>query len=124
MKLTRSGFLSWGFTSYMNLEIRNPNKIGLLAKDVVFSIFRDFEGEQTLIGKYVSNETEVGAENSTFIPAEIYLPIAKLFKGQRIILPQLPDGILVVVETNLTIPGLEETVWIGVSGYQDMHMLN
>lgn len=124
MKLTRKGFLSWGFTSYMNLEIRNPNKIGLLAKDVVFSIFKDFEGEQTLIGEYAANETQIGSENSTLIPAQIYLPMNSLFKGQRIILPQLPDGILVVVEVNLTIPGLEETVWIGVSGYQDMHLFN
>jgi LEA14-like dessication related protein len=122
MKLTRNGFLSWGFTSYMTLEIRNPNKIGLLAKDVVFSIFRVDDGEQQLIGDCTVNETTVEAENSTLIPAQIYLPMNSLFKGQRIIIPELPDGLLVVVETNITIPGLDETVWIGVSGYQDMHL--
>jgi len=121
MRLTRQGILNWGFTSYMTLELRNPNKIGLIAKDVIFSIYRVDDGEKTLIGDCTVNETEVGPENSTFIPAQIYLPSRSLFRGQRIFLPELPDGLLVVVEANVTIPGLDQAFWIGVSGYQDMH---
>jgi len=122
MKYTRQGFLSWGFTSFMVLEIRNPNPIGLVAKDVVFSILRVDDGQHTLLGDCRVNQTNVDPENSTFIPAEIYLPINSLLRGNRLILPQLPDGLLVFVEANLTIPGVDDTVWIGVSGYQDLHL--
>lgn len=122
MKLTRQGVLDWGFMSYMALELRNPNKIGLIAKDIIFSIYRIDDGEKTLIGDCIVNDTEVGSENSTFIPAQIYLPRRSLFRGQRIFLPELPDGLLVVVEANVTIPGLDQAFWIGVSGYQDMHL--
>ena len=122
MRLTRQGILNWGFTSYMALELRNPNKIGLIAKDIIFSIYRIDDGEKTLIGDCTVNDTEVGSENTTFIPAQIYLPRRSLFRGQRIFLPELPDGLLVVVEANVTIPGLDQAFWIGVSGYQDMHL--
>ena len=47
LKLTRWGVLSWGFTSYMILEIINPNKIALVARDIVFSIYRVDNEEET-----------------------------------------------------------------------------
>lgn len=122
MKLTRWGFLNWGFTSYMILEMRNPNKIGLIARDIIFSIYRVDNEKETLIGDCTVNETEVGPENTTFIRAQIYLPIDSLLKGQRRFLPELPDGLLVVVRANVTIPGLDQAFWVGVSGYQDLHI--
>jgi len=122
MKLTRHGFLNWGFTSYMTLEMRNPNKIGLIAKDIIFSIYRVDNEKETLIGDCTVNETEVGPENTTIIPAEISLSLKSLLKGQRIFLPELPDGLLVVVRANVTIPGLDQAFWVGVSGYQDLHI--
>ena len=122
MKYTRNGFLNWGFTSYMTLELINPNKISLIAKDIVFSIMRVDNGEKTLISDCTVNESIVGPENNTYIPAEIFMPLRSLFRGQRLILPELPDGLLVVVRANVTIPGLEQTIWIGISGYQDLHL--
>ncbi len=121
MKLVRLGILNWGFISYMELEIKNPNKIGLILKNVVFSIYRIDDGNETLIGDCSANESEVKPEDITIIPAEIFLPLKSLLKGKRFILPQLPEGVLVVVRGNITIPGLDQAVWIGVSGYQDMH---
>jgi len=123
MKLVRLGILNWGFMSYMELEIINPNKIGLIFRDVIFSIYRIDDGDETLIGNCSVNESEVDPENITIIPAEIFLPLKSLLKGKRLILPELPEGILVVVRGNITIPGLDQAVWIGVSGYQDMHPL-
>jgi len=123
MKLVRLGILNWGFISNMELEIINPNKIGLVIKDIIFSIYRIDGESETLIGNCTVNESEVDPENITIIPAEIFLPLKSLLKGQRLILPKLPEGILVVVRGNITIPGLDQSVWIGVSGYQDMHPL-
>ncbi len=122
MKLVRLGILNWGFMSYMELEMINPNKIGLILTDVVFSIYKIDDGIETLIGDCSVNESEVEPENITIIHAEIFLPLKSLLKGQRSIFPKLPEGTLVVVRGNITIPGLDQSVWIGVSGYQDLHM--
>ena len=116
------GVLSWGFTSYMILEIINPNKIALVARDIVFSIYRVDKDEETLIGDCTVEEAEVGPENTTFIPAEVSLSLKSLLKGQRKILLDPPDALFVIVRTNVTIPGLEYTLWVGVSGYQDLHV--
>jgi LEA14-like dessication related protein len=122
LRISRQGFLSWGFTSYITLEVINPNKIGLRVTDIEFFIFRIDSGEKTLIGNCSVTEAEVDPENSTFIPAEIFLPRTSLFRGQRIFLPDLPDGLLVVVRANATLPGLDQGLWVGVSGYQDLHI--
>lgn len=108
-----------GFVSNMTLEINNPNKIGLIARDIVFSIYRVDKDERELIGESTIDESEVGSGNKTFITTEILLPYSKLFisrgKGFR------PDALLVIVRANITISGLDSHAWIGVSGYQDMH---
>lgn len=107
-----------GFISNMTLEINNPNKIGLIARDIVFLIYRIDKDEKKLIGKSNIGGAEVGPENTTDISTQILLPYSKLFfsRGKRF----LPDALLVIVRTNITISGLNQHIWIGVSGYQDM----
>ena len=106
----------------MTLEMKNPNKIELIARDIVFSIYRVDDKEKILIGDCTVNDTEVGPEHNTSIPAEIFLPLKSLIRGERFFLPKIPDGLLVVVRSNVTISGLDQTMWVAVSGYQDMHM--
>lgn len=108
-----------GFISDITLEVINPNKIGLIARDITFSIYRVDKDEKELIGKSIIEEEEVGAENSTEIKTQILLPYSKVFysRGKGF----LPDALLVLVRTNITVPGLDTHIWIGVSGYQDMH---
>ncbi len=108
-----------GFISDITLEVINPNKIGLIARDITFSIYRVDKDEKELIGKSIIEEEEVGAENSTEIKTQILLPYSKFFysRGKGF----LPDAILVLVRINITVPGLDTHIWIGVSGYQDMH---
>ena len=108
-----------GFISNMTLEINNPNKIGLIARDIVFLIYRTDKDEKKLIGKSTIEKAEVGPENTTDISTQILLPYSKLFfsRGKGF----LPDALLVIVRTNITISGLDQHIWIGVSGYQDMH---
>jgi len=108
-----------GFISNMTLEVNNPNKIGLIARDIVFSIYRVDKDEKKLIGESTIEEAEVGPEDTTVITTQILLPYSKLFfsRGKGF----LPDALLVIVRTNITISGLDHHIWIGVSGYQDMH---
>jgi len=108
-----------GFISYMTLEIQNPNPLALSARDVTFSIYRVDGNKQTFIGDCVVAEATVAAKATTNIPAQVVLPYLKLF------IPQgkgfIPDGLLVVVQVNVTLAGLDQYYWIGVSGYQDLH---
>lgn len=108
-----------GFISDVTLEVINPNKIGLIARDITFSIYRVDKDEKELVGKSIIEEEEVGAENSTEIKTQILLPYSKIFysRGKGF----LPDALLVLVRGNITIPGLDTHIWVGVSGYQDMH---
>ncbi|UCD14483.1 MAG: LEA type 2 family protein [Thermoplasmatales archaeon] len=108
-----------GFVSNITLEIINPNKIGLIARDIVFSIYRVDRGQNKLIGKCTIEEGTVGPEDTTVLWAQIPLPYRKLLfsRGEGF----LPDALLVMVKANVTIPGLDYMFWMGVSGYQDMH---
>jgi hypothetical protein len=108
-----------GFRSLITLEINNPNKIGFIAKDIVVSIFRVDKDDRTLIGECSIQEGEVGPESQKILTAEIPLPYRKVLfsRGKGF----LPDALLVMVRANVTLPGLDQHIWIGVSGYQDMH---
>ena len=108
-----------GFISDMTLEISNPNKIGLIARDITFLIYRVDKDEKKLVGESIIEEAEIGPANTKNISTQILLPYSKLLfhRGNGFI----PDGLLVIVRANITTPGLDAHVWIGVSGYQDMH---
>lgn len=108
-----------GFKSLITLEINNPNKIGIVTRDIVFSIFRVDNDERLLIGECCIEEGEVGPESQMILKAEIPLPYRKVLfsRGKGF----LPDALLVMVRANLTLPGLDQHIWVGVSGYQDMH---
>ncbi len=120
-KLTRKGFLKWGFTSDMTLEMRNQNKIGLIVQDIIFSVYRVENGEETLVGDCTANDTVVGPGNTTYISAQVYLPFRSILIKPRI-LPRLPEGFLILIRANITIQGLDQSFLIGVSGYQDLHV--
>jgi len=108
-----------GFISDITLEIKNPNKIGILARDIVFSIFRVDDEEKELIGECSIEEGEVEPEDNIVLNAMIPIPYRKLVfsRGKGF----LPDALLIMVRANITIPGLDQHIWVGVSGYQDMH---
>ena len=108
-----------GFVTDITLEINNPNKIAIVTKNVTFSIYRIDKDKEQLIGDCCIQHGEVGPGEILTINASIPLPYRKLLfsRGNGF----LPDAILISVRTNLTIPGLNQHVWVGVHGYQDFH---
>jgi len=108
-----------GFVADITLEIKNPNTISIVTKNVTFSMFRIDKDKETLIGECCIQEGEVGPGEVLSLKASIPLPYRKLLfsRGNGF----LPDAILIRVRTNLTIPGLDQHVWVGVEGYQDFH---
>lgn len=109
-----------GFVSDLTLEIINPNTIALAARDITFSIYRVDNDEKSLLGKCVVKEKLLEPGNTTTISGQITMPYSKLLfsRGAGFI----PDWLLLTVRVNVTLPGLEQSIWVGVGGYQDLHI--
>lgn len=108
-----------GLISKMTLEVRNPTKIVFVVKDLIVSVYRVDKEDKKLISECELEEGIVEAENVTFLRGETIIPYLELLpqKGGGII----PEGILVRVRGNATIQGINQSVWVGVSGYQDLN---
>ncbi len=108
-----------GFVSDITLEIKNPNKIAILAKDIVISIYRIDNEESELIDGCSIEGGKAEPGEDLVLTARIPLSFRKLVysRGKGF----LPDALLIMVRANITVPGLDQHIWIGVSGYQDLH---
>jgi LEA14-like dessication related protein len=113
-----------GFTDYLTLVIKNPNNIAMEAKDITFSTYIILNDQQKLIGESIIDHAIVTALNTTNLTTEIKLPYSKLlFPKVGSTRKILPDALMVTVRAKVTISGLDEFIWIGVSGYQDLHIV-
>jgi LEA14-like dessication related protein len=109
-----------GLVNDITLEIDNPNKIDIEARDITVTISYLNEGEKTLIGETLLEEGIVKAQSKEEFKGQLIIPYSKLFPGTggRI----LPDQMLLTVRANVTIPGINQTIWVGVTGYQDFRL--
>ncbi len=108
-----------GLTAEMTLEINNPNKIVLETKDVIVSLYEVNNDIKQLIGECKLNEGIIEKENMTALKGKTVIPYSRLItpKDGNII----PEGILMIVRGNVTIQGLNQSIWIGFGGYQNLH---
>jgi len=104
------------------LEIDNPNKIDIEARDITVSVFYINAGEKTFICETPLEEGIVKAQSKAGFKGQLLIPYSKLFPrtGGRL----LPDQMLITVRANVTIPGINQTIWVGVTGYQDFRFFN
>jgi LEA14-like dessication related protein len=123
MKLVRGGFFTWGFKSIMSLEITNPNPLDLYADNVSFLVYGDYKGTHILIANVTVTQVTIQKENITIVPTELYIPLKTILYATQGLIPKMPDGLIVVVEANVTLPGLNDYLWIGVGGYQDLKII-
>ena len=109
-----------GLRDDLILEINNPNKIDIEARDLIVSIFLIDGGEKGFIGETRLEEGIAKAESVTQFKGQIIIPYSKLIPkiGERL----LPDEMLITVRANVTIPGINQTLWVGVTGYQDFRL--
>ena len=109
-----------GLICYIALEAKNPNKIDLVAKDIVFGIYRIDQDERQLLSQCKIEDGVLKAENLTILKGEAFIPYHKLFippPGKKII----PDWFEVDVRGNATIKGLDDYFWLGIVAIQDLH---
>jgi hypothetical protein len=106
-----------GLHDKITFTINNPNNITLLAKDNTVQIFR-IDGTKT---RLISNGTlldgVITPRGVTTLQGDMFIPLIQLWPrvGERFI----PDQLQVILRSNITIQGFNQTIWIGVIGYQD-----
>ncbi len=106
-----------GLRDEVTFTIKNPNKLTLLANDIIVQIYR-VDGTKT---RMISNGTLpdglITPQSTTVLQGDMFIPLTQLWprRGERFI----PDQLQVILRSNVTIPGFNQTIWIGVIGYQD-----
>ena len=106
-----------GLHDEVTFTIKNPNKLTLLANDITVQIYR-VDGTKT---RMISNGTLpdglITPQSTTVLQGDMFIPLTQLWprRGERFI----PDQLQVILRSNVTIQGFNQTIWIGVIGYQD-----
>jgi len=108
-----------GLISDVALEVHNPNKIALVANDIVVSMYRIDNEEERLISKGDLEGGIIEAETVGFFKGQLVVPYAELLipRGGNV----MPDWMKIIVRANVSIPGINQSLWLGLIGYQDFH---
>ncbi|MDH7517132.1 MAG: LEA type 2 family protein [Candidatus Thermoplasmatota archaeon] len=106
-----------GLMDNITLEINNPNKIDLEARNITVTFFYLNNGEKTFLVETSLGEGIIKAQSKKDFNKQITIPYSKVFPmvGGRL----LPDEMLITVRANLTISGINQAIWVGVTGCQD-----
>jgi LEA14-like dessication related protein len=106
-----------GLHDKITFTITNPNKLTLLAKDITVQIFRADGTKTRMISNGTLSDGLITPQSTTFLQGDMFIPLTQFRPrlGEHFI----PDQLQVVLRSNVTIQGLNQTIWIGVIGYQD-----
>lgn len=106
-----------GLRDEITFKIKNPNKLTLLATDITVKIYRVDNNKTRVISNGILPDSIISPQNTTIIQGDMFIPLAQVRPrlGERFI----PDQLQVTLRANITIEGLNQTIWIGVTGYQD-----
>ena len=107
-----------GIVFYVSMEINNSYKVNLLVKDIVSRVYTADDDKHHLIGENDKVEdilAEVGA--SGLSECEVLVPFSNLFP-----IRWSTDWIMVSVSGNVTIKGVNQSVYLEVRGYHDIHL--
>ena len=108
-----------GLVGDVTLTVKNPNKISIIAKDIVLSIYMVNDDNEQLVGECNLGEILVEHEDVTTLSAQIEMSIIKfiLYGGTL-----FNDWLMVTIRANVTIPGVDQTIMVKASVYSDLHM--
>jgi len=109
-----------GLIGHLTLEIHNPTKLTLTAKDVTVYTYAASNNERQLISRCELEDSMVESENITYLIGEEIIPYSSLLTLSQGTL--FPREVLLLVRGNLTIPGINQSIWLGFGGYNDMHL--
>jgi len=109
--------LRGGLQDQIIFEIKNPNKLTFLATDITVKIYRIDRNKTRLISNGTLADGVITLQNTTILQGDMFIPLSQLWPrfGERLI----PDRLQVILRANITIQGLNQTIWVGMIGYQD-----
>jgi LEA14-like dessication related protein len=109
--------LRGGLHDQINFKIKNPNKLTFLATDITVKIYRIDRNKTRLISNGTLADGVITQQNTTILQGDMFIPLIQLWPrlGERFV----PDQLQVILRANITIQGFNQTIWIGVIGYQD-----
>ena len=90
-------------------------------EDVIVGLYGVNNDIKQLIGECKLNEGIIEKENMTALKGKTAISYSRLItpKDGNII----PDGILMIARGNVTVQVLNQTIWIGFGGYQNLRPL-
>jgi len=109
-----------GLLINVTIEIINPNEIDIQAEDLTVSVYRVDQEDETFITRAELDGGIAEADSSFLTQSDVTIPYRSL-----VYVPGhfgLPDWICVRVYANMSIPGIDATLWVGICEYQDMHI--
>jgi LEA14-like dessication related protein len=111
-KLTLQGLLD-----HITFTVVNPNKLTFLATNVTVQIYRVDRNKTRLICNGTLADGVISPQTTSSLQGDMIIPYIHLLPhvGERLFADQLQ----VVMRANFTITGVNQTIWIGMIGYQD-----
>lgn len=109
--------LRGGLHDQITFEVKNPNKLTLLVTDITVKIYRIDRNKTRLLSNGTLADGVIAPQNTTILQGDMFIPLSKIWPrfGERL----LPDRLQLILRANITIQGLNQTIWVGMIGYQD-----
>jgi len=107
-----------GFVSDVTFEVNNPTKINFVAQEIRIEYYRIDNNEKTLLANTSINGGNISPEEKTIFKGEFLIPFSKVQWYKFI-----PDWYFMQIWAKMSLPGVNQSMWIGVSSYIDVHML-
>lgn len=106
-----------GLRDEITFKIKNPNQLTLVATDLTVRIYRVDQNKTRIISSGTLPDGIIHPQSTTVLQGDMYIPLTEIRPrfGERFI----PDQLQVVLRANITIQGINQTIWVGVTGYQD-----
>ena len=106
-----------GLRDEITFKIKNPNKLTLVATDLTVKIYRVDQNKSRVISNGTLPDGIIYPQSTTVLQGDMFIPLSLIRPrlGERFI----PDQLQVVLRANVTIQGINQTIWVGVTGYQD-----
>jgi len=111
-----------GLIDEIIFEVNNPHKIDLYAENITIFIHRVDNNEDRLITQGSLGSGLIKGENVTIFEGQCLIPYSKLFpvEGQRF----FPDWLKITIRAEISILGINQSIKVGVVGYQDLHLFS
>ena len=115
IKLTLRGLLS-----DITFEINNPTKMSFIVNELIIEYYRVDNNMFTLLTNSTIEGGDINAEDMTYFNCQINIPYSKFLQQTG---KFFPDWYFVRVKAKISLPGINQFLWIGAGAYIDINML-